>query len=76
MALDLGCGVGLHRSVCEKLAYDWVGLDHTEAQAPILGDAHALPFASETFEFIAPSTTWRYWMPRRRWRCFRRCPAG
>ncbi len=52
IALDLGCGVGLHRSVCEKLGYDWVGLDYTEAQAPILGDAHALPFASETFDFI------------------------
>lgn len=52
IALDLGCGSGLHRNVFEKLGYDWVGLDYTEPQAPILGDAHALPFASESFDFI------------------------
>jgi SAM-dependent methyltransferase len=52
IALDLGCGAGMHRGVCEKLGYDWVGLDYTDAQAPILGDAHALPFASESFDFI------------------------
>jgi SAM-dependent methyltransferase len=52
MALDLGCGIGLHRAVCEKLGYDWVGLDYGEIEAPILGDAHALPFASQSFDFI------------------------
>jgi len=52
IALDLGCGAGMHRGVCEQLGYDWVGLDYNEAQAPILGDAHALPFANESFDFI------------------------
>jgi SAM-dependent methyltransferase len=52
IALDLGCGAGIHREVCERLGYDWVGLDYHEASAPILGDAHALPFADESFDFV------------------------
>lgn len=51
-ALDLGCGSGLHRFVCEQAGYRWVGLDYTADRAPILGDGHALPFANESFEFV------------------------
>lgn len=51
-ALDLGCGSGLHRFVCEQAGFRWVGLDYTAEDAPIVGDGHALPFASESFEFV------------------------
>src|SRR5882724_6928874 len=46
VALDLGCGSGLHREVCERAGFHWVGLDYGAAEAPIIGDGHALPFAS------------------------------
>ena len=52
LALDLGCGSALHRSVCEKAGYDYVGLDHASAGAQVLGDAHALPFADASFGFV------------------------
>ena len=52
LALDLGCGSGLHRQVCETAGFQWVGLDYSHPDAPILGDGHALPFASESCEFV------------------------
>jgi SAM-dependent methyltransferase len=52
IALDLGSGTGIHQEVCEKLGYEWVGLDYHEPAAPILGDAHALPFADDAFDFV------------------------
>ena len=51
-ALDLGCGAGLHRSVCEHAGFTWIGLDYSASEAPILGDAHALPLNSESMEFV------------------------
>jgi SAM-dependent methyltransferase len=52
MALDLGCGAAIHREVCEQAGYQYVGLDYGAEQAPLLGDAHALPFRDDSFEFV------------------------
>jgi SAM-dependent methyltransferase len=52
LALDLGCGDGVHRDVVERCGFEWVGIDYFEPQAPILADGHALPFADNTFDFI------------------------
>jgi SAM-dependent methyltransferase len=52
LALDLGCGWGVHRAVVEHAGYEWVGVDYAEEGAPILGDAHALPFADSSFDFV------------------------
>ncbi len=50
--LDLGCGAAIHRQVCELSGFHYVGLDYREKDATLLGDAHALPFADASFEFI------------------------
>lgn len=52
IALDLGCGTGIHKSVCEFAGYRWVGLDYANPAAPILGDGHALPFRTESMDFV------------------------
>lgn len=50
--LDLGCGHAFHREVVEHAGYLYVGLDYDEPEAPLLGDAHALPFKDQQFDFI------------------------
>jgi SAM-dependent methyltransferase len=52
LALDLGCGSAIHREVCERAGFEYVGLDIEAPEASVLGDAHALPFREGTFEFV------------------------
>lgn len=52
LALDLGCGSTLHRPLCEAAGFGYVGLDYAAPEAPIHGDAHALPFKDDSFEFV------------------------
>jgi SAM-dependent methyltransferase len=47
-----GCGSSAHREVCEHAGFEYVGLDYKSDDAPILGDAHAIPFKDESFAFI------------------------
>lgn len=51
LALDLGCGKTLHRELLEKCGYTYVGADYGHEKAPILADAHALPFSDNSFSF-------------------------
>lgn len=50
--LDLGCGTTLHKNVCERAGFNYIGIDYENESAPYLGDAHALPFRDNSFEFV------------------------
>lgn len=52
LALDLGCGTTMHRPLLEKCGYTYVGIDYSRSNAPFFADAHALPFADDSFSFI------------------------
>lgn len=50
--LDLGCGPRDQAVPIEYLGYEYVGVDYSNTKADLLVDAHALPFADETFDCV------------------------
>ena len=58
--LDLGSGASPHKKVVEKLDFEWVGLDFEAKEAPLLGDAHALPFKDDQLEFVLSIQTFEH----------------
>jgi SAM-dependent methyltransferase len=52
LILDLGCGNAIHQPICEHAGYEWVGVDHASKGAPILADAHSLPFRDQVFDCV------------------------
>lgn len=50
--LDLGCGRGEFRQICAHTGMEYVGIDYQSDEATLLGDAHALPFRDESFDFV------------------------
>ena len=52
LLLDLGCGQAVHRAICERAGFEWVGVDHAAPEAPLLADAHSLPFRDEAFDCV------------------------
>lgn len=52
LMLDLGCGTALHRAVAEHAGFEYLGIDYNNAEAPVLGDAHAIPLQDSSVEFV------------------------
>jgi len=52
IVLDLGCGTTIHKEVCERAGFNYVGIDYENVKAPILGDAHSLPFQDNSIDFV------------------------
>jgi SAM-dependent methyltransferase len=50
--LDLGCGPRDQAIPVEYLGHQYVGIDYTNTSADFLGDAHAIPFASSSFDCV------------------------
>jgi SAM-dependent methyltransferase len=50
--LDLGCGRVHLGELCRATNLEYVGMDYESPVADVLGDAHALPFRDESFDFI------------------------
>ena len=50
--LDLGCGNSRYKPTFEHAGFKYVGLDIASQEATILGDAHVMPFKTESFDFL------------------------
>jgi len=60
LALDLGCGDARARPLIEHAGYDYVGVDLDAPEATYLADAHALPFAENTFDLVTTTAVIEY----------------
>lgn len=52
LMLDLGCGDGSARAILEGSGFGYIGIDYDSSNAPMLADAHALPFADASFDLV------------------------
>lgn len=52
LMLDLGCGNTGHKATFIHAGFKYIGIDYNATEATLLGDAHALPFKEDCFEFI------------------------
>ena len=50
--LDLGCGDREMAEICASTNLEYVGMDYSGTAPDLLGDAHALPFRDDSFDFI------------------------
>jgi SAM-dependent methyltransferase len=50
--LDLGCGDRDLAEICSQTNLEYIGMDYTGTAPDLLGDAHALPFRDNSFDFI------------------------
>jgi len=50
--LDLGCGPRDQADPIRSLGHQYVGIDVSSSEADIRGDAHALSFKAESFDFV------------------------
>jgi SAM-dependent methyltransferase len=60
LMLDVGCGEAVHKEACTHAGFEWVGMDYSARLAPMLADAHSIPFEDETFEFVLCVTVLQY----------------
>ena len=60
LALDLGCGDARARPLIEHAGYHYVGVDLDGSEATYLADAHALPFAENTFDLVTTTAVIEY----------------
>ncbi|MDQ2724156.1 MAG: class I SAM-dependent methyltransferase [Actinomycetota bacterium] len=51
-ALDLGCGQQPDRPLLEAAGYAYEGVDFEDPGAPLLADAHRLPFGDGSFDLV------------------------
>jgi SAM-dependent methyltransferase len=64
LALDLGGGLGELRRPLERLGYRYVNVDLTPGagRGAVGGDAHGLPFCSDTFDIVISSDSMEHFI--------------